>query len=96
MTFRGPFCWGLLEAGHANACVNWLYCACFCAVSAPLMTRNISTSKHRHLRTLSHQDYVKPGYIPHEMGRHFDLLFDSRHEGDYEDFAVFEVNEVRP
>jgi uncharacterized protein len=72
----------LLEAGHANAYVNRLYYACFYAVSALLLTRNISTSKHRHLRTLLHQDYVKAGLVSAAMGKHFDLLFDSRHEGD--------------
>jgi uncharacterized protein (UPF0332 family) len=86
----------LLEAGHANAYVNRLYYACFYAVSALLMTRNISTSKHRHLRVLLHQDYVKPGHVSQEMGKHFDLLFDSRHEGDYEDLVVFEAKDVRP
>jgi len=86
----------LLEAGHTNAYVNRLYYACFYAVSALLLTRDISTSKHRHLRSLLHQDYVKTGQLPEQMGKHFDLLFDSRHEGDYEDFVVFESNKVRP
>jgi uncharacterized protein (UPF0332 family) len=75
--------------------VSRLYYACFYAVSALLITRDISASKHRHLRTLLHQNYVKPGRIPHEMGKHFNLLFDSRHEGDYEDFVVFDAGEVR-
>jgi hypothetical protein len=86
----------LLKAGHANAYVNRLYYACFYAVSALLLTRDISTSKHRHLRTLLHQDYVKLGLVSVVMGKHFDLLFDSRHEGDYEDFVLFEVETVRP
>jgi len=86
----------LLEAGHTNACVNRLYYACFYAVSALLLTRNISTSKHGYLRALLHQDYVKPGRVSEQMGKHFDLLFDSRHEGDYEDFVCFEAENVRP
>ncbi len=86
----------LLKAGYANAYVNRLYYACFYAVSALLLTRNISTSKHRHLRALLHQDYVKPGRVSEQMGKHFDLLFDSRHEGDYEDFVLFETEDVRP
>jgi hypothetical protein len=72
----------LLDAGHVNTCVNRLYYACFYAVSALLMTQNVSTSKHSHLRSLLHHDYVRPGRIPEEMGKHFDLLFDSRQEGD--------------
>jgi uncharacterized protein (UPF0332 family) len=86
----------LLNAGHVNACVNRVYYACFYAVSALLMTRNVSTSKHAHLRSLLHRDYVKPGHIPAEMGKQFDLLFDSRQEGDYADLVVFDAKDVEP
>jgi len=30
------------------------------------------------------------------MGRHFDLLFDSRQESDYADFVTFNEDEVGP
>lgn len=86
----------LLQAGHLNAYVNRLYYACFYAVSALLVTRGISTSKHGHLRSLLHRDFVKTGSIPTELGRHFDRLFSSRQEGDYADFVVFQADEVRP
>lgn len=86
----------LLDAGHGNACVNRLYYACFYAVSALLLTRNISTSKHSQVRIALHRDYVKPGHISQEMGKHYDSLFNSRHEGDYADFAIFEAEQVRP
>jgi uncharacterized protein len=86
----------LLKMGHANAYVNRLYYACFYAVLALLLTRNVSARKHRQVRTLLHRDYVKPGLVPVAMGKHFDLLFDSRQEGDYADFAVFEVSDVQP
>jgi uncharacterized protein (UPF0332 family) len=84
----------LLDAGHVNACVNRLYYACFYAVSALLLTRNISTSKHSHVRALLHHDYIKSNQVSKEMGDHFDLLFDSRQKGDYEDLVVFDTNEV--
>ncbi len=73
----------LFDAGHFNAYVNRLYYACFYAVSALLLTRDLSTSKHGYLRSLMHQEFVKTGLIPKELGKHFDLLFDSRLEGDY-------------
>jgi len=56
----------------------------------------MSTSKHTQLRSLLHRDYVKPGHIPAEMGKHFDLLFDSRQESDYVDLVVFDAKDVRP
>jgi uncharacterized protein (UPF0332 family) len=86
----------LLQAGHLNAYVNRLYYACFYAVSALLVTRGISTSKHGYLRSLLHRDFVKTGLIPTELGRHFDRLFSNRQEGDYADFTVFQADEVRP
>jgi uncharacterized protein (UPF0332 family) len=86
----------LLQAGHLNAYVNRLYYACFYAVSALLATRGISTSKHGHLRSLLHRDFVRTGLIPTELGRHFDRLFSNRQEGDYADFVVFKADEIRP
>ena len=86
----------LLEAGHTNAYVNRLYYAFFYAVSALLLTRNVSTSKHSYVRSLLHRDYIKPGHVSKEMGDHYDLLFDSRQKGDYADLIVFQVQEVRP
>jgi len=86
----------LFIAGHLNTYVNRLYYAGFYAVYALLLTQNISTSKHTHLRSLLHRDYVKIGLIPVELGRHFDLLFDSRQQGDYADFVTFNKEEVEP
>jgi uncharacterized protein (UPF0332 family) len=84
----------LFEASHVNAYVNRLYYACFYAVSALLLTKNMSTSKHGYLRSLMHKEFVKTGLIPTELGKHFDLLFDSRQEGDYGDLATFKSEEV--
>ena len=84
----------LFEAEHINLYVNRLYYACFYAVSALLLTRNFSTSKHGYLRSLMHREFVKTGLIPKELGGHFDILFDSRLKGDYADFARFKAEDV--
>ena len=84
----------MFDAGHINAYVNRLYYACFYSVSALLLVKDVSTSKHGYLRSLMHKDFVKTGLISNEMGRHFDLLFTSRQEGDYADFIVFKADEV--
>ncbi|MFQ6035263.1 MAG: HEPN domain-containing protein [Sedimentisphaerales bacterium] len=84
----------LFDAGHINAYVNRLYYACFYAVSALLLTKNLSTSKHGYLRSLMHRKLVKTGIIPKELGKHFDLLFDNRLEGDYGDFVKFQAEDV--
>jgi uncharacterized protein (UPF0332 family) len=41
-----------------------------------------------------HREFIKTGIIPTEMGKHFDLLFENRHEGDYGDFAKFNKDDV--
>jgi uncharacterized protein (UPF0332 family) len=48
------------------------------------------------VRASLHRDYIRPGLVSKEMGDHYDLLFDRRHKGDYEDLAVFEVKDVQP
>jgi uncharacterized protein (UPF0332 family) len=84
----------MFKEGHLNGYVNRLYYACFYAVSALLLTRNFSTSKHGYLRSLMHREFVKTGLLSKEMGDHFDLLFDSRHTGDYDDFVTFKTDHV--
>jgi uncharacterized protein (UPF0332 family) len=84
----------MFKAGRINTYVNRLYYACFYAVSALLLTRNFSTSKHGYLRSLMHREFVKTGLIPKELGDHFDLLFDNRLKGDYADFIRFKAEQV--
>jgi uncharacterized protein (UPF0332 family) len=84
----------LFDAGKINAYVNRLYYACFYAVSALLRTKGFSTSKHGQLRSLMHREFVKTGVIPKELAKHFDVLFDSRLEGDYSDFIQFNAEDV--
>ena len=84
----------LFNAGHVNSYVNRLYYACFYATSALLLTKNLSTNRHGHLRSLLHKEFVKTGSIPQEMGKHFDLLFTNRQKGDYADLVVFKADEV--
>jgi uncharacterized protein (UPF0332 family) len=84
----------LFESGHLHTYVNRLYYACFYAVSALLLTKGLSTSKHTHLRALLHKELIRPGIIPLEYGQFFDLLFNNRQKGDYSDFVVFQAEQV--
>jgi len=85
----------LFEAGHLHTYVNRLYYACFYAMSALLLTKGLSTSKHTHLRALLHREFIRPGSIPAEYGKFFDLLFNNRQKGDYSDLVVFEADQVK-
>lgn len=57
----------LFERGHANTYVNRLYYACFYAVSALLLTKGLSSAKHSGVRSLFHQEFVKPAVINTEL-----------------------------
>jgi uncharacterized protein (UPF0332 family) len=85
----------LLEAGYLHTFVNRLYYACFYAVSALLLSKGLSTSKHSHLRGLLHKEFIHPGVIPVRYGQLFDLLFNNRQKGDYSDLVVFEPEQVK-
>ena len=86
----------LLESGHANTYVNRLYYACFHAVSALLLAKELSSARHSGVRALFHQHIVKPGLISVSLGQMYDKLFDNRQKGDYADLVRFAAQEVRP
>ncbi len=86
----------MLEAGHVNTCVNRLYYACFYAVSALLLAEGKTAAKHSGIRALFDREWVKTGRVPVDVGRFYRKLFDSRQQGDYDDFVRFQEAEVRP
>lgn len=63
----------LKEKGYANTFVSRLYYASFYAVSALLLLKGLSSSKHSGIRSLFHQHLVKPGLIDVELGRLYDF-----------------------
>ncbi|MBA7586453.1 hypothetical protein ES708_28453 [subsurface metagenome] len=86
----------LLERGHINTFVNRLYYACFYAITALLLSKGLSSSKHSGVRALFHQNFIKNGLINREMGKFYDKLFDTRQKGDYADLIYFDKKEVSP
>lgn len=86
----------LLERGYANTFVNRLYYACFYAVSSLLLTKGLSSARHSGVRSLFHQNFVKEGIVNKKHGQLYDMFFDNRQKGDYEDLFCFNVDEVRP
>jgi uncharacterized protein len=84
----------LFELAHLNTYVNRLYYACFYAAVALLLTKGISTSKHSHLRSMLHKEFVKTGLVPRHLGEFYDLLFDNRQKGDYADFVTFKTEQI--
>lgn len=86
----------LKRENHWNACLNRLYYACFYAVSALLYTEGLNSGKHTGVKSFFNKYWVKTGKVSKEMGRFYNQLFESRQEGDYIDFVMFDQQTVEP
>ncbi len=86
----------MANISHWNSCVNRLYYACFYAVSALLISKNLSSSKHTGIRALFNKHLVKTNIIPKKYGEHYNHLYIYRQQSDYEDFFRMEESKVKP
>ncbi len=73
-----------------NASVNRIYYACFYAVSALLLKKNVDTSSHKGIRQMFGLHFVQCGLVEREDGRFFADLYDRRQTGDYDDFVLYD------
>lgn len=82
-----------------NAAINRLYYACYYAAVALLLKERIQVNTHAGVKTMLGLHFISKGLIPQQLGRTFQILFDSRHSGDYEDFVYCDkemVDEYMP
>ena len=84
----------LTDAGRYNIAANRLYYALYYAASALLLSQGIATKSHSGLITQMHKNYIKTGILTVEEGSLFRVMFDLRHEGDYEDFVDVEREDI--
>ncbi len=84
----------LIQNKFLNNAVNRLYYASFYAVSALFIERNIQAKSHAGTKQMFGLHFVKTGIISKESGDFFTLIFDMRHTGDYDDYIIFEQQEV--
>jgi len=64
-----------------------------------LLSKGITTKRHSGLITQVHLNFVKTGILTADEGGLFKVMFDLRHEGDYEDFIDvdrFDIEEYTP
>lgn len=86
----------LAQNKHWNACVNRLYYACFYAVNALLLSKQIFSSKHSGVRSLFNRHFVKTSIISIQNAYIYNDLFERRQESDYEDLFTFNAKDVEP
>ena len=86
----------LANAKRWNPCVNRLYYACYYAVTALLLQKNLSSAKHTGVRSFFNRYFVKTGKISKTYAMLYNDLFERRQEGDYVDFVYFSESEISP
>ena len=59
-----------------------------------LLSKGIITKRHSGLITQMHFHFIKTGILTPEEGGLFKVMFDLRHEGDYEDFIDVERADI--
>ncbi|MGA2915769.1 MAG: HEPN domain-containing protein [Sedimentisphaerales bacterium] len=80
----------MLKTNHPRGCTNRLYYACFYAITALLLSKDLSSSKHSGVMSLFNKHFIKPGIIPVAMGKFYSGIFDNRMESDYGSWDEFE------
>jgi uncharacterized protein (UPF0332 family) len=86
----------LAAESYWNSTINRLYYACYYIISALLAQHDLNAKTHSGLKTLFYQHFIKDEVIGKEFGEFYSKLFDKRQKGDYEDFQLFEEDEVLP
>jgi len=85
----------MLETSHPYGAANRIYYACFYVVTALLLTRNLSSSKHSGVVALFNRHFVKPGLISVDMGKFYSRMFDNRVESDYGEWVELQEQDIR-
>lgn len=77
----------MLRENFFNAAINRLYYACYYATVALLLKAKVNANTHAGVKTMLGLHFISKGIIPQKFGKMFQILFDSRHSSDYEDFV---------
>ncbi len=77
-----------------STAVNRLYYACYYAVIALLISKEINATTHSGVRQMFGLHFVKTGKIEKELGKLYSDIFDMRQSGDYEDYVEFTKDDV--
>jgi uncharacterized protein (UPF0332 family) len=74
--------------------VNRAYYACFYSASAVLMKMGKTFHKHTGVRASLHRLLIKTGLLEASWGKFYDLVFENRQRGDYQELVEFEAEEL--
>lgn len=74
--------------------VNRLYYACYYAVIALLIDKEIQPQTHMGVRQMFGLHFVKTGIVDNVTGKFFSDIYDLRQTGDYDDYIEFDQEDV--
>ncbi len=79
-----------------NTSANRLYYACFHAVSALLLSKDITSKTHSGTRQMFGLNFIKTGLLDEKYGELYTTLFHMRQSADYEDAIDYEEHDILP
>ena len=85
----------LLDHDRVEAAVNRIYYAAFDAAKAALLTKGETPSSHSGVKTRFSYHFLRTEDIPRDVGRTLAEAEAMRNKGDYDAFAVFDVEAAR-
>jgi len=85
----------LFENKRLRSTVNRIYYALFYEVTALLFSRNLSSPKHSGIISIFNKEFIKKKIVPIELGKFYNMMYQFRHMGDYEDFIEFDEEDVK-
>lgn len=85
----------LLENKSLHSAVNRIYYALFYQVSALLLDKGLSFSKHSGVLAAFNKEFVKTGRINKDLGKFYNQMFEHRRSGDYGELIEFKEEDVR-
>ncbi|WP_163175901.1 HEPN domain-containing protein [Bacteroides sp. 51] len=84
----------MINAEEFHSAVNRLYYACYYALSALLIKYKINTGTHHGAKSRFGEHFIMTGRIEKKYSIFYSQLFNSRNEGDYDDFVYFDQETV--
>ena len=84
----------LINSESYRSAVNRIYYAVFYTLLALGLKYKFETSKHSHLIGWFNKNFIYQKLIPVELGKIVKRIFDCRTSGDYDEFVIFEKQEV--
>jgi uncharacterized protein (UPF0332 family) len=84
----------LVQSEYWNTAVNRLYYACYYAVIALLLSKEIKATTHAGVRQMFGLHFIKTEKLDKELGKFYSDIFDMRQSGDYGDYIEFSREDV--